>query len=197
VPPLPEPAPPDPEPEVPPPEVAPFGVTPPPVGPEAPLEPEPLVPLDAVPPALDVPEDPDELAPDDDADPDEESPLDAEEDVVVVVEVVLVLLVEAGDWEATVAVGTVSAGAPAVSVGGELPPHAASPAHSARPASTRALRPRLLRPVTARLRGTGETSDVERLHAPSAVGAVVQILLAELVAPVAEAEVLDRPGQLR
>ena len=200
MPPLPDPEP-DPEPEVPPPEpeVAPLGDTPPPVGPVAPLEPDPLlVPLEAVPPALDVaPDDPDvpeELIPEED-DPDEETPLDDEEVVVVVVEVLEV--VDAGCCETTVAVGTVRGGAPAVSVAGEVPPHAARPTQIARAAPTRTTGPGRRTRAAARRRGTARASEVERLHAPSAVRAVVEVLLAELVAPVAEAKVLDRPGELR
>ncbi len=204
-PPLPEP---DPEPELPPPpEVAPLGETPPPVGPDAPLEPDPLVPLEAVPPppplplplplplppldaALDEPPEPTAA----EEDPEEEPPVD-EEVVVVVVEVVEA--VEAGGEAAIVAVGTVSAGAPVVSVAAEPPPHAARPAHAANPATRAAVRLSAPFPNPLRRQVTAVTSDVERLHAPSAVRAVIQVLLAELVAPVAEAEVLDRPGQLR
>ncbi|HSC03409.1 MAG TPA: hypothetical protein VLC49_08825 [Solirubrobacteraceae bacterium] len=144
-----------------PPPVAPLGVAPPPVGPDAPLEPEPLVPLEPVPdvPEVapdepDVPEEPvaDEAEPDDEED---EAPVVGEEVVVDVVDVVeFVEFVEAGDRAATVAVGTVSGGAPAVSVGGEDPPHAARAAHRAKPASARDL---CLGPpisVTTRPRGT-------------------------------------------
>jgi hypothetical protein len=195
------PAPPLPEPELPPPEVgvAPLGVAPPLVGPDAPLEPEPLVPLDV--PA--VPDEPDELeagnelAPEAaDAPEDDEPPADDEDVVVVVVDVVEP--VEGGGWAATVAVGTVSGGAPEVSVAAPVPPHAATPTPSTSPASRpRARRPGRLTSSTTRRSGTTETSGVERLHAPSAVGTIVEILLAELVAPIAEAQVLDRPGQLR
>jgi hypothetical protein len=176
------------------PPVAPLGETPPPVGPEAPLEPEPLVPLEPVPLVPDVGADePDvpELAPEE-AEPDEDEP-PVDDEVVSVVEVVdVVELVDAGGWDATVAVGTVSAGAPAVSVAGELPPpHPARPAHSASPASAPAIRPITSAPTTTRRRSTSSTSDVERFHPPSAVRAVVQVLLAELIAPIAEAEVLD------
>jgi hypothetical protein len=148
---------------------------------------------EAAPEEPDVPEEPvaDEAEPDDE----EGAPVDDEEVVVVVVDVWE--FVEAGGVAATVVVGTVRAGAPAVSVGGEDPPHAARAAQRARPATARAL---CLGPpirVRTRLRGTTETSDVERLQAPSTVRAVVQVLLAQLVAPVAEAQVLDRPGQLR
>jgi hypothetical protein len=200
------PAPPLPEPELPPPEVgvAPLGVAPPPppVGPEAPLEPDPLVPLE-VPPA--VPDEPDELeagdelAPEDADAPEEEEPPPVDEEfVVVVVDDVVELVVALCGVAATVAVGTVRGGAPAVSVAGPVPPHAATPAPSASPASRPPTsRPGRLTRFTTRRSGTTETSDVERLHAPSAVGAIVQILLAELVAPVAEPQVLDRPGQLR
>jgi hypothetical protein len=150
--------PPLPEPELPAPEfeVAPLGVAPPPVGPDAPVECEPLVPLEPVAPLPDVaPDEPDvpEDALPDDAEPEEEAaPEDEEEVVVEVVEVFE--FVEAGDCAATVAVGTVSGGAPAVSVGGELPPHAARAAHRARPASARALCPRPPLLVTTRPRGT-------------------------------------------
>jgi hypothetical protein len=149
--------PPLPEPELLPPEfeVAPLGVAPP-FAPDVPPECEPLVPLEPVEPPLDVaPVEPDVP---EDADPEEAEPPEAvapEDDEVVVVEVVeVVAFVEAGDCAATVAVGTVSGGAPAVLVGGELPPHAARAAHRARPASARALSPGRPLLVTTRPRGT-------------------------------------------
>ncbi len=152
--------PPLPDPELPPPEfeVAPFGVAPPPVGPDAPLEGVPLVPLEPVAPLPVAPDEPDEPDVPEDAVPDETEPEEdvapEDDDEVVVVVVEVLELVEAGDRAATVAVGTVSGGAPAVSVGGEVPPHAARAAHRARPASARALFrcPSLF--VTTRPRGT-------------------------------------------
>jgi hypothetical protein len=117
---------------------------------------EPLVPLEPVEPLPDVaPEEagvPEDALPDE-TEPDEETAPEDDEDVVVVVVEVLAF-VEAGDCAATVAVGTVSGGAPAVLVGGEVPPHAASAAHRAKPPSARALCPGLLLPVTTRPRGT-------------------------------------------
>jgi hypothetical protein len=153
----------------------------------------PLEPLDGVPPPppLDDDDGGEEAAEleGDDAPAEEEDAPAEEVEVVEVVEVVE--LVAAAGCEATVAVGTVSGGAPEVSVAGEPPPHAAIPTIMVRPAASPATRL-----SSTRRRGTAATSDVERLHAPRAMGAVVEILLAQLVAPVAEAQVLDRPGQL-
>jgi hypothetical protein len=200
LPPLPEPEPeeppppepePEPEPDVPPPSPAPpfAPVVPPDVPPLVPPDVPPLVPPD-VPPL--VPDEPGvEPEPDDAAA--EPEPLEAAEPfVVLVVEVVDDL--EVVDWfEAAVAVGTVSGGAPAVLVAGEPPPHAARLTQAATPASAL---PSLRATVTAGRRGTTEDSDFKRLHAPRAVRAVVEVLLTELIAPVAEAQILDRPRQL-
>jgi hypothetical protein len=105
----------------------------------------------------------------------------------------LVVPVDAG--AAIGAVGTVNGGAPDVSVAAEPLPQAAMPAATAAPAAS-AASVRVPRTVAGQ-RGTTITSDFfERVHPPAAMGAVVEILLAMLVAPVAEAKVLDRPRQL-
>jgi hypothetical protein len=155
---------------------------PPPVVP--PLVPEVAAPL--VPP--DVPDD--ELS--DPVDAEGEEPLD---DVVAVV-----LEVEVVDDAAVVAgavmrpVGTVSGGAPVVSVAAEPLPHAAMPAAAAAPTAS-AVSARVARRTAGR-RATSKTSGLERIHPPAAVRTVVEVLLAVLVAPVAEAKVLDGPRQL-
>jgi hypothetical protein len=172
----------------------------PPFAPVAPPVVPPLVPP-VVPPvaAPDVPLlVPEEAGADDELEPwdaaEEDEPFEAAELLVVLVLVVDVVEV-VGGVEAAVAVGTVSGGAPEVSVVAEPPPpHAARPTHTDTAASALAS----LKPMdTSRRRGTTGDSDFERLHAPATVGAVVEVLLAELIAPVAEAEVLDRPGQFR
>jgi hypothetical protein len=138
----------------------------------------------------------DELEPPEDApvaDADCEAPLEDVVEVVLLVDVVLVVPVDAGTEIGSV--GTVSGGAPDVSVAAEPLPHAAMPAATAAPAAS-AASVRVARTVAGR-RGTITTSDFfERVHPPAAMGAVVEILLAVLVAPVAEAKVLDRPRQL-
>ena len=121
--------------------------------------------------------------------PDPVLPDPVEPDAVeLVVEVVVVLVVEVGVFELPVAVGTVSAGAPEVSAEGEPPlPQAASEIAS----NTTTVRQRKVRrPFTS------ATPSTKRIHTPATVGAVVEVLLHELVAPVTEAEVLDRPGEL-
>jgi hypothetical protein len=108
-------------------------------------------------------------------------------EVVVVVPVVEVVLGGA------LLVGTVRVGAPAVLAVVELPPpQAETPMATAAPAQRAAseLVKRARREVTAR------TSGPERVHPAPAVRAIVQILLSELVAPIAEAQVLDCPGEL-
>jgi hypothetical protein len=201
-PPLPEP---EPDPDVPPPLVPP-PLVPPPVVP--PLVPPPLVPPPLVPPPLVPPEVPDdefplplpeapddELAPPAEADVEGAAPLDVEVPVVLVVEVVEVVFALAGE-ALIVCVGTVNGGAPEVSVVADPPPQAASAAQTPTPAATVAMRPQGRAFSTAVRWDTTDTSDVERLHAPSAVRAVVEVLLAKLVTPVTESKVLDGPGQL-
>jgi hypothetical protein len=121
---------------------------------------------------------------------------EAEEEPEPVEPVVLVVLVEAVDvvLGGALLVGTVRVGAPAVLAEVELPPpQAEMPTASARPAAKAAseLVMRARREVTA------PTSGPEGVHPTSAVRAVIQVLLSELVAPVAEAQVLHRPRELR
>jgi hypothetical protein len=108
-----------------------------------------------------------------------------------VVEVVLVVELVAGATEPD---GTVNGGAPEVSVDPEPPPQPAAPTASAAaariPIAVRGLRARW---VICSAKGSGP----ERLHSPAAMWAVVEILLCQLVAPVAEAKVIDPPRKLR
>lgn len=152
---------PDPAPDVPPPvpEVPPLAATPPFV--LVPPAVPPPVPPPAVPPL--VPEDDGvdpALPPEDPAE--EEEPVPAE--LLAVVPVVEVVeLVELVDWlAADVAVGTVSGGAPEVSVAAGEPPQAARPAHTAAAASAL---PTGTRINTARRRGT---TTLRSRAAPSA-----------------------------
>ena len=162
-----------------------------------PPEPEPVPAPPVVlapPPELDDVDVPPEL---DDVDvPPEDAELLVEvpvEVLLAVEEVVLVVGVEvvcAGVMTAPMAPpdGRVRGGAPLVSVADPPPPQAVKPPANATSdtvmASTR------LPAVTA------GASGAERIHSPAAHGAVVQILLGELVAPVAEAQVFDCPRQL-
>jgi hypothetical protein len=179
---------------------APLGVAPPPppAGWLGALElPPPPVPPPPVFPALVLPPDevPDELPPlpdEADAEFDVEAPLEDEVDVLFVVEAVDDVPVAAD--VVMVAVGTVSGGAPDVSVAAPPPPHAAMAAEAAAPAASTA-RPRVARMTTGRPDTTG-SSDFERVHPPAAMGTIVQVLLAMLIAPVAEAKVVNRPRQL-
>lgn len=155
-----------------------------PVAPEAPdapelEEPEPVEPEPEEPeipdeleaPAPEAPEEPALDEPPDVGDADEPAP-----GLGVVVEVVVVEAAAALD------VGTVSCGAPEVSLAADPPPpHAARLPARARP-----------EPRQASVRGTRELRRMRRLgperrHPPGAVRAVVEILLRQLVAPVAEA----------
>jgi hypothetical protein len=114
--------------------------------------------------------------------------LTVEAELVEVVELVLVVVVGVATL-ATPVVGTVSGGAPVVfaAVEDPPPPQAASALLTASTA----------RMASVRLIGARSALGAQRLHAPTAVRAVVEVLLRELIAPVTETEILDRPGQLR
>jgi hypothetical protein len=90
-------------------------------------------------------------------------------------------------------VGTVNAGAPAVLVVPDPPPQAltASAITSATAAAVITLS--LLKGALIKLGASG----AEGLHAPAAHRAVVEVLLRQLVAPIAKAQIVDRPWQLR
>ena len=158
-------------------------------------------PVAAVPPPAEVPPvDPlTDVPPEDEDPPDDEEPPPDELDEVVDVDVVVVpveVVPLPEDAEAIVEelpVGTVSGGAPVVSAEFDVPPQAARPSASTSPAASAATN------ATSRdlLSVTATRSAAERLHSPTAVRAVVQVLLGELVAPVAESQVLHRPRQLR
>ena len=93
---------------------------------------------------------------------------------------------------ATVPLGTVIGGAAEVSPAVEpLPPQPASVVLSS-PAVASSASMRCLESG----RKAPPSSGTEGFHPPAAVRAVVQVLLAQLIAPVAEAQVLDRPGEL-
>ena len=181
-------------------EVAPFGVAPPPrpagwLGavefPPPPVPPPPVFPALVLPPD-EVPDEPLPLPDDADAEFDPEDPLEDVVDVVFEVDVVDDVPADAG--VVIVAVGTVSGGAPEVSVAAPPPPHAAIAAAAAAPApSTASLR---VARMTAGRAGTTSASDFKRIHPPAAMRAVVEVLLAMLIAPVAKAKVLNRPRQL-
>ncbi len=89
-------------------------------------------------------------------------------------------------------VGTVKVGAPEVLVVPvPAPPQAATPNARVAPSPSAA---RSL--ITATLTVIGLLSGPERVHAPTTHRAVVQVLLRQLIAPAAEAQVLDRPREL-
>jgi hypothetical protein len=128
--------------------------------------------------------------------PEEAAPVlpvfEVEPEVLVVV--VFVLEVEDVSLGGALLVGIVRVGDPAVSAGVEPPPpQAETPTASATPAARAAiaLAMRVRREVTA------WTSGPEGIHPTPAMRTIVEILLSKLIAPIAEAEVLDRPRQLR
>jgi hypothetical protein len=110
--------------------------------------------------------------------------------VVLVVEELVEELAAAAAAALAAEVGTVNAGAPAVSVVPEPPPQAARQSVVISAPTVAAGRSLLAPAFTT-------ASGAEWLHAPAAVRAVVEILLGELIAPVAEAQVLHRPRELR
>jgi hypothetical protein len=132
--------------------------------------------------------------------PAEPAPLSAlspDVSVVVVEEVALVVDVEVGGVAAPV-VGTVNGGAPLVSAEFPLPPPQAEIASAAASATKGATKVRVRLRIC---RGTGPVrfdrrSARDRIHVLAAPRAGVQILLGQLVAVVAEAQVLNRPRKL-
>ena len=182
---------PEPEPELPP--VPPDGLAPPVPEPEPepeppPPPPDPVEPDPPVPAPPDEPDVPDEgVAPPDP--PDAPAPAALCVELVELVE--LVVLVDALATVGTPLVGTVSGGAPLVSVtGAELLPQAEMPAAMTRQTTTEASGRVRNRPDIANLSGP------ERVHPPPAMGTVVEIPLGELIAPVAKTKVLDCPRKL-
>jgi len=204
---LPRPAPPllEPDPD---PDPDPEEAVPPPVPPEPPVPPAPvaLVPPDVEPPEPVAPVAPllgvaellgvldgllvaAELVLDGGAELAEEAALDVVEEVVVDVDFVVL--------EGTVAfaaapLGTVREGAGALApVVAALPPPQAD-----RPTARNRALVSAARNTSGRLMSIA-ASGPEWVHTPAAVRAVVHVLLCELVTPIAIAEVLDGPGQLR
>jgi hypothetical protein len=177
------------------PEEPPAALAPPEPEPEPPVAPdEPPVAPDEPPVAPDEsPVAPDEPPADDEPPEAAEDPDPAPElaKVVELAELLVLAVDEVGTLAAT-PVGTVSEGAPALLTDVVLPPlpQAASPADRATPAANAASR-------RERCSTNAAPSRAERIHPPATVWAVVQVPLRELVAPIAEAKVLDRPGQLR
>src|SRR5258708_23404852 len=120
-----------------------------------------------------------------------EDPVWPDDAVVLVVGVVVVGVTAA---LAAVEVGTVNAGAPEALTEVEPPPP--QPAIAAATTSDQAPSvSSLFRRV--RCPSTPRASAPEGFHPPAAVRAVVQVLLTQLIAPVAESEVLNRPRELR
>ena len=109
-------------------------------------------------------------------------------DVVAVV-APLVMTLAAFAWPP---VGTVNVGEPVVLV----PPDPELPQADTPPARP-APRARAATILVTRTRAVIDlTSGRERFHAPAAMRAVVQVLLRQLVAPVAEAQIVNRPWQV-
>ena len=124
--------------------------------------------------------------------------------MVVVVEVVDVLVelgVFAGAGVVEPVVGTVNGGEPVVSVdAAPPPPQPAAPTARAAPVVTVASRRTALAERIRRMPGRSTSSlrlVAERFHPPATVRTVVEVLLRELIAVVAEPEVLDGPRKLR
>ena len=91
-------------------------------------------------------------------------------------------------------VGTVKPGAPAVLVVPEPPlPQAVRQRAAVAMAAPALAADRWARRFISRI---VRASGAEWLHPPAAVGAIVEVLRSELIAPIAEAEVLHRPRQL-
>jgi hypothetical protein len=127
-------------------------------------------------------------------------PVPLVEELLELVVVVAVLAATAGG-----VLGTLNCGAPEVSaVPVPPPPQAASPtpariASTIAPADLDLRAPGRLtasRPVPRLLAARATSSGGEGLHAPAAHRAIVEILLGQLVTPVAEPQVVDGPGQL-
>ncbi len=127
----------------------------------------------------------------------DDAELDELSDVVAVVVVVVELVwvgVEGSEALAAPVVGTVKGGAPEVSApvvgrataAGDEPEGGKNAGKQRSECCDR----------TAHGGRTRGRLGAERLHTPATVRAVVQVLLAQLVAPIAEAQVLDRPRQL-
>jgi hypothetical protein len=98
--------------------------------------------------------------------------------------------------------GTVNGGAPDVLLVLDPPPPQALTPRASTAETTTAGRARLRTlpdldlPMTGPLMPTRKASGAERLHAPATVRTIVEVLLGQLVAPIAEAQVLDRPRQI-